>query len=682
MTERPATPRRADDAPPTEVGTEPTGRSRLAASRRGRRALVLAGCAYLALAVLIWWHVWTGDPSTTTTCACGDSSLFLWFLEWPAYALVHGHGLLYSKAMSYPGGVNLLANTSELAIGVVLAPITWVFGPVATLNVAVTLAPALSALAAYTLIRRYVDWVPAAFLGGLFYGFSPLILVSLTDAHLMVGMAPVPPLVALCLDELLVRQRWRAVATGLLLGALLVLQFFLGSELLVLTLIGAALGVVLLVAGAARRPGVIAAKTHHALVGLGVGATTTVVLLAYPVWFTLAGPAHTSGPVWPILYLGYEGAQLHQVLLPQPVSTNFQHFTARIGGYQGPTLSGEYLGFGVLAVAIAGLAIWRRDLRLWLFGGVAFGSGVLALGARPHVWLPWSVAAGLPELQNIIPTRFLIITTLALAVMIGLVADHARRAVRSGHRYRPAGPPTGLPPARRWLAAAVATGVTAVAIVPVAAYLAASTPNTTQPVVVPSWFRSVAPHLSGHQVLLVYPVPNQAIESAMAWQAIDRMSFTMVGGGGPGGVPQRAGKERPGLAVIGASSFTFAPQRLVPGAVGAARAALDGWGVTMVVIPDQHGLPLYDEVSSSPFAVGLMTAAIGRPPVRQDGAWVWSDVEHAGAAAQPAPAAFEACVAAATPPVGSPLSAPPDTTSTSATAGVARCVLHAAPTSR
>jgi hypothetical protein len=34
--------------------------------------------------------VWFEHPSTTTICGCGDSSLFSWFLNWPAYAIRHG----------------------------------------------------------------------------------------------------------------------------------------------------------------------------------------------------------------------------------------------------------------------------------------------------------------------------------------------------------------------------------------------------------------------------------------------------------------------------------------------------------------------------------------------------------------------------------------------------------------
>src|ERR1035437_6126674 len=614
--------------------------------------LLLAAAAYLVVSVTVWWNVWSTHPTSTTTCGCGDTSLFTWFLEWPAYAISHGLNPLYSTAMFHPSGVNLLANTSELAIGVVLAPVTWLLGPVATLNVAVTLAPVLSALAMFVLLRRWVSWAPAAFVGGLFYGFSPFILVSLIDGHLMIGMAVVPPLVVLCLDELLFRQRRRPVVTGVLLGLLLVLQFFIGTEVLVIMVIGAAIGIALVVAYGVRQPEAFRRRAHYATVGLAAGGITAVVLLAYPVWFALAGPAHTSGPVWPNINLGYKGTLLQNFVLSPAAPTGLTRLAHRGGGYQGTTQSEPYLGFGVVAVLLGGMVVWRRDRRLWLFGAMTVGWVLLSLGANPRHWLPWQTMASLPLLENIIPTRFLAITYVAVAVMVGLIVDHTHAAVSRQTRAAPEGFPahraTGpWPPSRQWAGAVAGLIVAGLAFVPTATYLAASTPITTQPVVLPTWFRTVAPHLDGHQVLLVFPVPYQLIESAMTWQAVDGMRYSMVGGGGPGGVLARAGKERKGQAIIGKASFSFSPQSIAPGDVSAIRQALDGWGVTMVVIPDQSDLPAYDRVTSVPIAVGLITAATGEAPIRQAGAWVWTGVDHAGPSASPTVASLTQCVAGA-----------------------------------
>src|SRR5579872_7020103 len=66
------------------------------------RGLLVAAAGYLGLSVFIWWHVWSSHPTSTTTCGCGDSSLFTWFLAWPAYAISHGTNPLYSTALFHP----------------------------------------------------------------------------------------------------------------------------------------------------------------------------------------------------------------------------------------------------------------------------------------------------------------------------------------------------------------------------------------------------------------------------------------------------------------------------------------------------------------------------------------------------------------------------------------------------
>jgi hypothetical protein len=620
-----------------------------------------AGGTYLLLALVVWWGVWSSHPTATTTCGCGDSALFLWFFAWPAHALAHGLDPLYSSAMSHPGGVDLLANTSELALGVVLAPVTWVFGPVASMNVALTLAPALSALAMFVLVRRWVDWAPAAFAAGLLYGFSPLVLVSLSDAHLMLGWAVVPPLVVACVDELVFTRRRSPVATGLVLGLLLLVQFFVGTEVLLLIGIAGAAAAVLLLAYGLRHLDAVAAHARRVVVGLLTAAGTAAVLLAYPAWFALAGPAHTSGRVWPTLDLGVEGTRLGAYLWPTPVSAGFTLFAHRVGGYQGPTLSGQYVGIGMAAVAVVGLLVWRSDRRLWFFGAMTGVSVLLSLGVSGSVWLPWQAFAGQPLLQNIIPSRFLVVTYLSLAVMLGIVVDRTRRTVGE----RSTGDATGGPGRRASSLAGVA--VAAIALGPVAAYLAPTVPMTTRPVRPPTWFTTVAPRLPAHQVLLVFPVPYQVIESAMAWQAVVDFPYAMAGGGGPGGVIQRAGPEEPGAAAIARASFSFTGQVLRPGDLVAARRALAGWGVTMAVLPDEPGLPPYDRVTSVPYTVAFMTAVTGRAPVRQQGSWVWPGIAAGTPTAPgPTPSALGACTTLGT--AGTPV----------AVRRVAACVLAAA----
>lgn len=666
---------------------EPVATSADGPARAWRSLLVAAGL-YLLGAVILWWNVWSTHPTTTTTCGCGDSSLFTWFLEWPAYAISHGLNPLYSTALFHPTGVNLLSNTAEVGIGVVLAPITWLFGPIATLNVALTLAPFLSALAMFVLLRRWVTWMPAAFIGGLLYGFSPFIVIGLTDAHLMLTMAPIPPLMVACLDEILVRQRRRAVVSGVVLGLLATVQFFVGTELLVISAIAIGIGVFLLVVYGLWHAELLRHRIRHAVIGVAAAAVTAGVLLAYPVRFALAGPAHLSGNIWGAgSYTSYGGTDFPDYFLPAAPDPATTALTHKLGGYQAPTLSGQYFGLGMVLVLIVGVILWRRDRRLWLFGLLTVASVPLSFGLHFHRWTIWRLFVRLPLMENVIPSRFLIVTYLAVAVMLAVIVDHTYRDV---NRMRSTG--TGLwrnrspdgpvqdaatgdtrPLAvRGWrsVGAWAGVGVAAVALLPIAVYDAPGIPLTSTPVALPQWYRTVATHLPPGQVVLSFPVPFLYLQSAMTWQAVDGMRYAMVGGGGPGTIPERAGKELAGQTELGDISVSTGPQVITAQQITATRQAFDGWGVTMVVVPDPTHLPVYEQVHDLQSIAVLLTAATGSQPVHQADAWVWSGVQQAGPAVLPPPAQLSRCVIG--PAVATPASvdratacvlAPPSTSS-------------------
>lgn len=638
-----------------------TGRSP-ARPRRWRPAgTLVAGLVYLVASVAVWWGVWSTHPTSTTTCGCGDSSLFTWFLAWPAHALAHGLNPLYSTDLFHPTGVNLLANTGVAGLGIVLAPITWAFGVVATLNVALTLSPALSALALFVLVRRWVAWWPAAFFAGLLYGFSPFILVSVTDAHLMLGFAPVPPLIVLCLDELLVRQRWRPVVVGSAIAALATVQFFVGTELLAMVALAAGFGIALVVAYGFLHRALSPARIGYAARGLAWAIGATVALLAWPTWFALAGPAHFSGPIWPAP-ISYGGATPRGYVWPIPPSADATALAHQFGGYQAPTPSAQYFGIGLVLVIAAGLIAWWRDLRLWLFAAVGLAATLMARGLDPHGWTAWRLLLHLPQMENLIPSRFALIAYLCAAVMLAIVVDRTHDAVMGRARRSAQGAPgTGR---RRFRTAAslAGLGVVAIALGPIAGQLLPILPLRAVPVVLPQWFATQATRLPSGQVLLIFPPPFAFRQSAMTWQAVNGMRYAQVGGGGPGSVPTRAGPERAGQAVLSDLAFSAGVPTLVPSEIAPVRRALAGWGVTEVVLPDPDPLPEYARVDTARQIVMLMTAAVGRPPVHRQGAWVWPDIGHAPPPARPPATVLRSCGG---PPSGS----------VSSLAASARCVL-------
>ena len=178
--------------------------------------------------------------------------------------------------------------------------VTWLFGPVASLNLIDLVSPPVSALAMFWLLRRRVRWTPAAIVGGLFFGFSPFVLVSLALAHPNFGfLAPVPLIVG-CIDDLFVRHRFRPLWVGFALGLLLTIEFFVSVEVLLVVSLFAVLAAFFIGARSifGTRLAVPWARAEAAP-ALGLAAGVALILLAYPLWFFFAGPAHLVGRAWP-----------------------------------------------------------------------------------------------------------------------------------------------------------------------------------------------------------------------------------------------------------------------------------------------------------------------------------------------------------------------------------------------
>ena len=573
-------------------------------------ALVGAGAAYLVVGFVLWVHAWVDGASTHTLCGCGDPALFLWFFQWPATALAHGENPFYSTALFHPTGVNLLAQTSVTGLSLPLVPVTWIWGPVASLNVASTLTPAITAFTAFVVMRRWVSWTPAAFLGGLLYGFSPFVLTSLEFAHLMTAALMLLPLILAVLDEIVVRQRHSPVWAGVVLGVLVFAQFFLSSELLAITaLVAAVCLVALVIAALAADRDTVRRLAPHAAKGLAVGLVVGGVLLAWPVWFALEGPAHLSGLVWPNVGVigGFIPSSYVSAGYPNP-----HNVFMTLGGYEGaPLASAGYLGWGFVAVLLGGIVAFRRDRRLWFFGFVLVLCVACSLGERHGQWEPAWVFTKLPLIENVIEQRFMAIGFLAAAIMLAIVLECIHRVL----------------PDWRGIMAAVAAAC--VALVPMTVTFGTRLPFAMRPVILPRWYTEVAPTLPPGRVLLSYPAPFSGIQSAMAWQAVNRMQYSQAGGGGPQGVQRRAGSAAPGFKVLGRLGFAVG----VPAPTGtraeyaAVRHALAVWHVTTVVIATNPAAPPIQQGHDPTYAAVFMTATLGRLPRLQAGAWVWDDVQ-------------------------------------------------------
>ena len=371
---------------------------------------------YLTLGVAVWWHAWSGGPSVSVPAGSLDPGQEVWFLAWALHALEHGDNPFFTHALYAPQGVNMLANTSILAVGLLLAPVTALFGPIVSFNVAVTLAPVASALAAFFAIRRYAAWGPAALVGGLCYGFGPFLAVDLRYGHLNLTLLAIPPLMLLTLDELVVRRRRPPVALGAILGVLVVVQFFVSTEMLLLTVVVGFVGLVVL---ALSHPRKVAEAARSTTAGLVVGVGIATAALAYPAWFALAGPRHVAGPVFPNL------DNLSSTLAASILAHGERPGVAFVSGG-----NGAYLGVPLVLLLIVAGWILRRDASLRFAVLMAAIVYVLSLGAALHVTqsdtglpLPAAVFQHLPLFDSIVASRFGAFADLFAGMGLAIVLD-------------------------------------------------------------------------------------------------------------------------------------------------------------------------------------------------------------------------------------------------------------------
>jgi hypothetical protein len=583
----------------------------------GRHGLWIA--LFTLPSIVLWWHVWSGNPSTTLTCACGDPAQEVWFIAWPAWALAHFDNPFFSGAVNVPYGANLLSNTSGTLIGSVLSPVTWLWGPVVATNVALTLAPGLSAWGGWLAIRRLVTWKPGAVPAALVFGYSSAVVTSLIFAHVSVTLLVVPPLLFATLHEIVIRQAGTPLQDGVVLGALVVTQFLISPEVLVMCALLAAVGMVaVLIVGWRRIPARLAHAGRALVVGLGI----SVVLLAYPAWFGLFGPQSVTGVLFAIAPLS--GVVISGYLSPGAYGT-FANAYVRFGGYYGRVgPPPNYVGWGIGVGTVVAAFLARRRPIVWLFLLMTIVSIWLSLGSYlisgPRVlndlWLPWHYLGNYPLLEEILPDQFAPLATLFIAFLLAIGLDAFHLRVKSA---------TSWQHARVALVSGLVTAAVGVAVL-VPVFLTFDMPLTVRPTRIPVWISHDASRLPPRTVLLTVPFPISGSDSPMLWQAADDMHFLLAGAAlktpNPTGGPEAQGA--PGSARHLLADLTMVGNSEPSGTVAqltAVRDAVRRWGVDDVVIDGQSRDPIY--------ASGFLTAALGTAPQFVHYAWVWK-IPHGG----------------------------------------------------
>jgi len=510
-----------------------------AGPRRWWPALVCLGF-YAALTAIDFGHLNSLGSTTMVGPRNADQIAQVWWLAWAQFALAHGHNPFFTDWQNYPVGFNFGMNGSMFALGVPFSPLTSIFGPVVTWNVLLRLSLVVSAFSMCLVLRRFTTWWPAAFAGGLLYGFS-CYETGYAAGYLFLVFVPLPPLILLLFYEILVRQRWNPVWGGVLFAVSCTAQYLIFAEVLAGTvLMGAvASGLYLLF-----NRNSVSLKSLY-LRTAGISALIAGVLSAgFPLVFTFFGPQHAKGPPNSPTAL----AQLHGDLLGPFMPgyaqrLNTPHFRS-VWSMHLINSSVMYMGVPLFVALVVTVYLLRRRGIVLMCGVMAVLSLILSMGSvlyvngrDTHVPLPFVVLANFPILNGLLSTRLSLFTFLFGSAVIAIGVDVLHRRLLSNlsggssSRMKRAAP------------AAVAMTLVAVVAVPMLPYGMQPTSPTGESAFFAS---SSAARIPTGSVVLAYPYPDAPfvpsrpghpsvytyapINNVLVDQAVSGMRFKLVGG--------------------------------------------------------------------------------------------------------------------------------------------------------
>ncbi|SCG50684.1 hypothetical protein [Micromonospora humi] len=554
-----------------------TRAARLRAVARRHRADLLVGLLFVVFAGWLTHGLWPAPGTRMLALNPADQTLYEWFLALDARAPRGDLGLVTDR-LNAPDGVNLMANTSVLALGVLLAPVTWAFGAPVTFALLVAGNLAGTAVAWYLLFTRTLRAHRlAAGLGAALCGFGPG-MVSQSNGHLhMTAQWLVPVLVWLVVRLLRAadpagrpegpeRRRMASSAAGL--AATVCVGVFVGEEVLFLTAL--TLAVMAVAYGLADRD-----LARRALPGFAGGLLCAVGLalpvLAYPLRVQFAGPQGVADGMFPATYFSADLAGWTRLsaltVFGSPDSVRLT---------TGPAEFTTFLGWPLLLVA-AGCAIWsgRRPLVLATVAGalvmaaLALGPEVVVGGERTGLPGPYALLDGLPVVDGALPTRF----ALAVLPLVGTLLTLAvHRAL-----HEPG-------PARRLVPFAVGAALLSVFPAPLPAV---DRPPLPEFVTGGHWRQCVRPG----GVLVPVPTATPQQPGPMRWATATGVGFGMpegffIGPYGPDGSATMGTWQRPTSALLAEVA-----RRGVAPAVGdrqrrQAVRDVDAWGASCVALTD------------------------------------------------------------------------------------------------
>ncbi len=543
--------------------------ARTALLRRWRDPIICFG--FVLLALWLTFGLWSDPDTRTLALNPADQVLVEWFLSYGSRFWV-GDFSLVSDRLNAPDGINMLTNAATVGLGVVFAPITWLFGVSTTFAVIMGFNLAATATGWYLLFVRTLYASPfAAAVGGFFCGFAPG-MVSQANSHLHMTAQWLVPAMVWCVVTL-----WRAAAEEVvaakrvilvsgLLGVLVTAQVFIGEETLYLTAF--TLVLVSLCFLALRRPP--ARRIGRMALSLSIAVGTAIPLLAYPLWLQFHGPQSVPNGVFSPDYFV---ADLASYVAISPLSLFGSPESARLS--TGAAEYNTFLGWPlVLLILVLVVWLYRRPIVLPVFlAGLVMcwlSLGPMIVMDRRPTGLsgPYEMLKGVPVIDGALPLRFALVAIPLIAVLLVLAID---QALNSGNQWV------------RW-AIPISIGIALLPSIP------APLPTTDRPAV-PRFYaeghwRQCA---SEGDVIVPVPLPTPPEPEPMRFAADQNAAFGMpegffIGPYGRGGRATIGTWKRPTSALLAEVAKTGKPVVITDQMREQARIDLAKWEAKCVVL--------------------------------------------------------------------------------------------------
>jgi hypothetical protein len=607
--------------------------------------LVAAG--YLLAALYVMGHLLIDPNGRVQLNNRNDSAFFRFVLAHGARVVFHGQNPFFTRQMNMPDGVNMMANTSLLGLTLPLAPVTQLFGAPVAYLVLLVLVLAATAISWYALLIRHVVRSRfAAFVGGWVCGFGPSTVAQANGHPNIVAQFLVPWIIWRAIK---MREPGRLLRNAVILAALVVWQFFINEEVLLLT--GMGLGLVGLVHVIWHRRAALPEALRF-LRGVTVAAAITFLVVAYPLWFQFFGPQHYRG--LPPLVQAY-GVDLWSYFsfASESVSGNSNAgalFAAN------PAEQNGFLAWGL--ILLLGGIVWQLRRSSLVIGlavaGVTFvllspGDKIVIRGHHLNVYGPWALLSKLPLFDTVVATRLGLAVTPIAALLLALgcdrfiawtatlraepaaegspaerqSADADGEAAPESADEKPAEEPAGANPTplgRRFRLAGAA--LLAVALVPIAP---TPLPAVGQPIPAFISHGTYRQYVPPGRSLVTVPLPRPPFMDALFFDAatLDNFAFPrgyFLGPGVDSKHPDQLGSMygapfRPTSTLLEGVAFTGRVPAIGPVDRAAAVEDLTYWRAAVIILPfgANREFELYQATSD----------LVGFAPRPVDGVWLW-----------------------------------------------------------